>query len=268
MRRPHTAMDPLAASHANLAHAMRVMARWQGPFACEERAGAMLVRGTTRFPSPYLNAALPMGPIDPAALRAEAAAFFSDRRHMVWTRGATDLALADHLTSAGWMALGELPIMVVEGDVPPVQSPFSVRAVQSPSDLARLVDVSQAAYEEMKMPPPVTAKLFRALTGAPEDLDEGADLGLAYDGDHAVAAVVAITHEQIGGLYWVGTRPSARGRGAARAVTVWATRRCFARGARLVTLQASEAGEPVYRRLGYREVARYGRYLSPPPAEG
>jgi len=67
----------------------------------------------------------------------------------------------------------------------------------------------------------------------------------------------------VGGVYWVGTVPAARRRGAADAVTRHVTRAAFEQGARMVTLQASAAGEPVYRRMGYREVGRYARFLSP-----
>ena len=35
----------------------------------------------------------------------------------------------------------------------------------------------------------------------------------------------------------------------------------FARGARAVVLQAMGQGEPIYRRLGYREVTRYTWYV-------
>jgi hypothetical protein len=56
----------------------------------------------------------------------------------------------------------------------------------------------------------------------------------------------------------VATRPDAQRRGLGDAVTRRAGNEAFVRGAACVVLQASKFGEPVYRRMGYREIARYG----------
>jgi predicted GNAT family acetyltransferase len=69
-----------------------------------------------------------------------------------------------------------------------------------------------------------------------------------------------LTHG-IGGVYWVGTVPAARSRGLAAAVTRAVGNLAFDAGARVVVLQASVMGEPVYRRLGYVEVTRYPSYV-------
>ena len=84
----------------------------------------------------------------------------------------------------------------------------------------------------------------------------------------AVSAAVSITNgvTGVGGLYWVGTTPAARRRGAAEAVTRFVTNAAFEQGACIVVLQASEAGARLYARMGYREVGRYARFLSPKSA--
>jgi hypothetical protein len=224
-------MDALAASHANLVDAIRVLARWQGPHTCEERAGALLIRGATRFPTPYLNVLLPVGAVDVEALVTEASTFFPDRRCMAWTRGPVDDPLAERLASEGWLALGDMPIMAIEGDIAPLRSSLELREVASAVDLGHFIEVLQDAYQELHLPPPVTAKLFCNLANGREAAEDGADLVVAYDGTVPVAAAMALTRERVGGLYWVGTRAEARGRGAATAVTIWATRRAHASGA-------------------------------------
>ena len=69
----------------------------------------------------------------------------------------------------------------------------------------------------------------------------------------------------IGGVYWVGTTPAGRGRGLAEACTRTVTNIAFDEGARMVTLQASPMGDPIYRRMGYRQIGSYALYFSMPP---
>ena len=68
----------------------------------------------------------------------------------------------------------------------------------------------------------------------------------------------------IAGIYWVGITPEARKRGLAEACTRWVGNAAFERGARCVVLQASPQGEPIYRRMGYREICRYGWWVRLP----
>jgi predicted GNAT family acetyltransferase len=62
--------------------------------------------------------------------------------------------------------------------------------------------------------------------------------------------------------------PDARGKGLAELCTRAVGNLAFDLGARVVVLQASVMGEPVYRRMGYREVTRYPYYLQLPPSAG
>jgi ribosomal protein S18 acetylase RimI-like enzyme len=64
-------------------------------------------------------------------------------------------------------------------------------------------------------------------------------------------------------VYWVATSPAARRRGFGELVTRAAVRAGFEHGADLVVLQATAAGEPVYRKIGFDTFTQYGRYLSP-----
>jgi predicted GNAT family acetyltransferase len=77
--------------------------------------------------------------------------------------------------------------------------------------------------------------------------------------DHEQPAAAAMLHfsHQLAGVYWVGTAPEARGKGHATVLMSHASNLAFDLGARAVILQATPYGEPVYRKLGYREVTRY-----------
>lgn len=92
---------------------------------------------------------------------------------------------------------------------------------------------------------------------------------VAYDGDDPVAGAMTILSHAIAGIYWVGTVERARRSGLGGAVTAAVTNTAFSRGARLVTLQASVMGEPVYRSMGYRPLYLYQdwvRFPTPPRA--
>jgi GNAT superfamily N-acetyltransferase len=67
------------------------------------------------------------------------------------------------------------------------------------------------------------------------------------------------------GLYAVGTPPAFRGRGFGAAISAAAVRWGGARGERFAILHASEMGEPVYRRLGFRPVGELTQLTLPVP---
>ena len=77
------------------------------------------------------------------------------------------------------------------------------------------------------------------------------------DGEVVGTALVVIDGP-VAGIYNVGVRESARGRGIGRAVTAEVARIARATGCRLAILEASAIGAPVYRRLGFREVGTVG----------
>jgi GNAT superfamily N-acetyltransferase len=66
--------------------------------------------------------------------------------------------------------------------------------------------------------------------------------------------------EGVVGIYFVGTLPEFRQRGAAFAVTQKALKDGRALGYRVGILQASKMGEPVYKRMGFKEYCRVSSY--------
>jgi len=66
--------------------------------------------------------------------------------------------------------------------------------------------------------------------------------------------VGTVHHRGDCGVTLVGTAPAARGRGLARAVMLFALDAARRAGCRTTTLQATDAGRPIYQRLGYREL--------------
>jgi predicted GNAT family acetyltransferase len=80
-----------------------------------------------------------------------------------------------------------------------------------------------------------------------------------------VSCAMVLHGGPVAGVYWVATSTSARRRGLGTLVTAAVARKGFQRGAELVVLQATELGEPVYRRLGFVPFTDYQRFLVPGP---
>lgn len=66
-----------------------------------------------------------------------------------------------------------------------------------------------------------------------------------------VATIALFKGKEAAGIYWVGTHPAARNRGIAAAMTRYALLEAKKAGYELATLNASAAGHPVYRQIGF-----------------
>jgi hypothetical protein len=260
-------MDPSTSADEALIEGIVVMAGWQTHHRTARSAEALMTAGASRFPAPYSNAVFPIEYGSAEALLESGARYFSDRRYILWTRVDRDRTLEEEALRRGFLALGDEPGMVLETRVaPPAPAPgISLELVSTPDALRELIGVCQQGYAEVGLPAEIGAKLFASPDAV---LNSGAALGLARENGTPIAAALSLANPAtgLGGVYWVATVPAARRKGGAEAVTRLVTNCAFDRGARLVALQATRAGEPIYARLGYREVVRYARFLAPKPA--
>lgn len=85
-----------------------------------------------------------------------------------------------------------------------------------------------------------------------KNLTAGAHLYLARLDGAPASGLVTLERDGSAGIYWVATRPEARGRGLAGRLLGRALARARERGCTVSTLQATKMGAPVYERLGYR----------------
>ena len=133
----------------------------------------------------------------------------------------------------------------------------SIERVTGPALAREFADVTGAAYATYGMPPKIAREQF-----ADErffDQPHVCAFVTRLAGAPSAAAMVMVTHG-VAGIYWVGTTPEARGCGLAEIATRAAGNAGFDMGANVAALQASVMGEPVYRRMGYREITRYPWY--------
>jgi GNAT superfamily N-acetyltransferase len=87
---------------------------------------------------------------------------------------------------------------------------------------------------------------------------------VAHEAGRPLATAMTVGSGPVAGIQLVGTIPVARRRGLGELCTRWAVDAGFGFGAQAVVLEASEAGEPLYRRLGFVEVSRYRWCFGPP----
>ena len=130
--------------------------------------------------------------------------------------------------------------------------------VDNENELQGFKQVVAESYQDLGLPKDVSESYFAQ---AQRIISPYVVLALVYiEGEPAGTAMAILSHG-IAGVYWVGTIKKARGIGLASYCTREVSNAAFALGARKVVLQASKFGEPVYLKLGYREVTRYPWFI-------
>ena len=219
-----------------------------------ERANAgVLVASPVPVPNGYFNAAFPFDQAEPTRFLDEAEAFFADQKSpfVLWAPETfPDLIEAAEARSSG-AAPDSSPQMVIR-TTPPARSTLTIREVGLDADSTLFAQLCEAGYQT----PGLAWILDRHdAFGAP-----GTTWAIAFDGGKPLGVGCGFVSGETGGVFYVATPPATARRGAAAAITTWLTAELFARDAKLVTLQASDQGLPVYERLGFTEQVRLRRF--------
>lgn len=257
-----TTDDALAANcHANCIEAAREGAR-RSLAAGEimEQGGVLLFASGSDFPI-IANGAFRLDPaVQPDKVIRVADSWFAERGRG-WSLGVTSWANADQdlreaAEAHGLVQTVEMPGMVrVERLVEtPTPEGIEVRLLTTESEAAQFIAMCDLAYMSLGLP----AGVFTAMAGLPLRTPPPHEVTVgAFDAGVLVSGAQVMFSNGIAGVYAVGTAEEARGRGLAELVTRTVTNLAFDLGAPAVTLQASPMGEPIYARMGYRELYRY-----------
>ena len=236
----------------------------RGGGAVVEEAGLMLLSG----PHPHAlitNAAFRIDPgADPSDSLKRAREHYAELGYgfAFNTSADRDADLEEAATAAGWVRILDLPAMIVEAPIatPATADGPNLRWADPTRDRRTFGEVAGATLADDEL----EAEGYRMLF-ADGDLLGGTDIAAviaSVDGrDVAVAWVVL--DDDAGLVGWVGTLPDYRRRGLGALVTQAVTNEAFERGARIVVLQASPQGLPVYERLGYRTIGLDRVWLPP-----
>lgn len=257
-----SADDDLAARcHANcIEYARESVRRTPATGEIVERGGILLFASASDFPL-LANGAFRLDPTVPADVVIDTAdAWFGERGRgwslgvSSWAGGDDDLVAAAH--ERGLAPLTDMPGMVCDERLDDAVAPEGVelRVLAGEHDEAAFIEMIDRAYTSLGLPEGVLA----AMAPAPGRIAPGHEVTVgAFEGDVLMSGAQVLFSHGIAGVYAVGTAEAARGRGLAELVTRAVTNIGFDSGAPVVTLQASSMGEPIYRRMGYRELYRY-----------
>jgi len=247
----------------------------RGP-GCEVHEEPDLAWFTTGIPFALLNGVMRarLAPEDVDGRIEDMVAEFRRRGvPLEWNVGTSTMPrdLGRHLERHGFEHAFSLPGMAIDlktlpGDEGPPPG-FTIAPVTSRRDLETYVRVGASAFD---VPEAYLPRLVEIEAGMGPDV---ADLTTCYLGrldGRPVATSMLFLAAGVAGIYFVGTAPEARGRGIGEAMTRWALREARELGYRVGILQASTKGDPIYRRIGFREYFRIEIYeeaggMSPRP---
>ena len=215
------------------------------------------------FPAPEFNRAFlkqPEGDLPATIARAEAHFARLAQPFYFTVRSDWQERCDPALREAGYEPKGAAPAMVLDpardDATPPAD--LEITRVSSPEELSSYQETAFAGFGLPTQLGPLF--LTETLLTSP-----GVELYLGRVDGAPVTTSMLVPSHGVAGVYWVATLESHRGRGLGEALTWAAVRGGIAQGCRLASLQASEMGESVYKRMGFRTVVEYVKYGPPDP---
>lgn len=202
--------------------------------------------------------------VGPADVLARSRAFYRSIGHAfaLLTSDHVDQDLNAAAEDAGWLMAIEIPAMVCRSVLPdlPLPAGASIRRADPVRDIASFRAVVRDGFASDADEIAAAETVF----SSPAALDTRDTAGViaSIDGRDVAAAAVTVI-DRMGYVGWVGTVPEYRRRGLGDAVSRAATNAGFELGARIVALEASPMGLPLYAKMGYETVAIDRIWLPP-----
>lgn len=245
--------DLVAAVDRSFAASYELLALHQ-PNGSVRRFGSA-VAFTTGLPLAIFNGLIVTEPIALADLEAALDVLDEARlAHHVWIHEELRDSLAGPIVERARTANPYLvPGMWIRAQRSPVPAPsVTVRQVRDAADLDDHLSVLTRGGAGEELAQAVYPASFLA--------DPDVRVFTGYLAGRPVGTSIAIRTGDDAGVYGVGTAREARGRGVGTAVSWAAVEAGLDWGCETVMLEASEMGEPIYARMGFRTVVRYAQF--------
>ncbi len=255
------AADQAIAADENLASTWAALGRATGADVVED---GPLTCVATGIPAAFFNGAYLSAPTsEPERLVTAAIDFFAERDlpWLLWVRDGVGPALLAAGRSAGLRDAGGPPAMGLApiGEAPP--PPDGLR-VEIATTAEQLRDHASMLRDGFVLPQEIIDRIVR-----PALLEvAGLAVFVGRVDDEPVSCSLLAISGTTAGIYNVATPEPFRGRGYGEALTWAAVVEGAQRGCSHAVLQASEAGYPIYRRMGFVDLGRYVQLEGPPLA--
>src|SRR4030042_74227 len=263
MKRSMSETELLRLSDLNLVEYWCESLKWMLDTEIVQCQDTVFINSTLNFPVCNLALNLAVESNEPSdAFLARAKAFFAKRKpaFSIRLRGHCDQAIIQHCKDNKLFLVGETPGMVLDEPVKGRTVPPGAKLhwVEDKNGVQDFKQVVAEAFHDLSLPKEVSESYFAQ---AQRVISPYSVFAVAYlKGEPAGAAMAMLSHG-IAGVYWVGTTKKARGMGLGGYCTREVGNAAFELGARKVVLQASKFGEPVYLKMGYREITRYPWFI-------
>lgn len=172
--------------------------------------------------------------------------------------------VADYLAQRGYQPAGALPAMGVEISAMAqavLPAGYELTLVDRNSDGTEWVRQFALGYE---LPLGVAAAFSPARDKSGGDTGDSLEFYEVRKAGVIVATSVCCLHDGMAGIYCVSTIPAERRNGLGACATAEPLRRAAQRGYNVGVLQSSEAGYPVYRKLGFTDFGGVPLYIRMP----
>lgn len=247
---------PALAAEGNMIAAVQAWAAGADDGAIETADGLALIRGGVGVRT--FNQAIIFGP-QPNLMgtAGRIRRFFAPAGDHYRVRVRSDVAPLDDapFEAAGFERRGGIPCLALPLPASPARAArLEVRPVTDVRSLYEHLALIAEVYEWEN------ADLARVLT-ARTIAQRALRMYTGYLDVAPVAAAQLFAQDGVAGLYLVGTTASARNRGHGEAITRYALEEAAKLRCTMASLQASPMGLPVYKRIGFEEIAYYRTYV-------
>ena len=158
----------------------------------------------------------------------------------------------------GFFKLSEPPGMLLTAPPPPPKRKQPSLVFKKVEDAARRTTFCHLTTMIFEIPFGITQAMYGSALGWTEEYEGW----IAFENNNPVALALIAYSPGAAGFYSIGVLPHARRKGIGETTLRWCIQRAESKGNNCFVLQSSDAGLPLYKRLGFKEVTRFSVYKS------